>query len=114
MRTPVRSNAHRDVACSRSQVGDLILIPPGVAHKQLEASDDFTLLGSYPNETPNADTCRGAPTSVQARNIVECPVPASDPIFGRAAQAWGSFAALFDAKAIDQNSDGQGSDDSSL
>lgn len=84
------------------QVGDLILIPPGVAHKQLEASSDFTLLGSYPDETPNADTCRGAPTAAQAQNIADCPLPASDPIFGRSVQPWGDhFAALFDAKPTD-------------
>jgi uncharacterized protein YjlB len=98
-----------------SQVGDLILIPPGVAHKQLEASGDFTLLGSYPNETPHADTCRGKPTSAQARNIAECSLPISDPIFGRAVQPWGDhFAALFDAKAIDQESLGERAESNSL
>ncbi len=30
------------------EVGDTMLIPPGVAHKQLKASADFALLGSYP------------------------------------------------------------------
>merc|ERR1712232_478484 len=29
-----------------ANVGDLILIPPGIAHKQVEATSNFTLLGS--------------------------------------------------------------------
>lgn len=76
-------------------VGDLILIPPGVAHKQLEATPDFTLLGCYPNETPDVDTVRGAPTPAQARSIKACPVPRSDPLFGSSAP-WGpGIQALF-------------------
>ena len=83
--------------------GDLILIPPGVAHKQLQASGDFTLLGCYPEETPNADTCKGAPSKAQAQNIERCPVPRSDPVFGAAAQSWGDhFSALFEAPALEQ------------
>eukprot|EP00929_Paragymnodinium_shiwhaense_P085142 TRINITY_DN45594_c0_g1_i1.p1 TRINITY_DN45594_c0_g1~~TRINITY_DN45594_c0_g1_i1.p1 ORF type:complete len:197 (+),score=39.46 TRINITY_DN45594_c0_g1_i1:194-784(+) len=70
-------------------VGDLILIPPGVAHKQMDASGDFLLLGSYPNETPTADTVRGAPSQQQQQSIEDCPVPACDPIFGRSEAPWG-------------------------
>ncbi len=34
------------------QKGDVLLVPPGVAHKQLDAINDFTLLGSYPQGLP--------------------------------------------------------------
>lgn len=60
--------------------GDVILIPPGFVHKQLSDRDGFALLGSYPNETPHADTIRGAPSEEQMRNIQECFVPAQEPV----------------------------------
>lgn len=61
--------------------GDVILIPPGFAHKQLSDRDGFALLGSYPNETPIADTIRGAPSEEQMRNIQEsCFVPTQEPV----------------------------------
>jgi uncharacterized protein YjlB len=87
-------------------VGDLILIPPGVAHKQLE-SKDFTLLGAYPIETPSADTCRGKPTAAQKANIEGCPVPAIDPVFGKAQMPWGEhFSQLFEADVYVAAADG--------
>ena len=66
--------------------GDLVLVPPGVAHKQLADRDGFTLLGAYPSHdgcrTPSADTVRGAPTAAQARNIAACATPVLDPRWG--------------------------------
>jgi uncharacterized protein YjlB len=64
--------------------GDLALVPPGFAHKQLDSRGDFTLLGSYPTSgwSESIDTLRGAPTEQQRRNIVESPFPPRDPIFG--------------------------------
>jgi uncharacterized protein YjlB len=61
--------------------GDLILVPPGFAHKQVTASGDFTLLGSYPSPV-HIDTLRGAPTEAQRKSISECQVPSKDPVFG--------------------------------
>ena len=67
----------------RVEVGDVLLIPPGVAHKQLDTfGSDFALLGAYPNETPNADTVRGKPTSQQRKSILACYVPEKEPISG--------------------------------
>ena len=66
------------------QTGDIILIPAGVAHKNLDSSDDFGVVGAYPNgkswdmnygkedERPDAD-----------KNINEVPVPELDPVFGQ-------------------------------
>ena len=65
------------------QKGDLLLIPPGVAHKQLHATHDFALLGSYPTSGGSGsvvDTLRGAPTDQQRANIQACLAPASEPI----------------------------------
>lgn len=63
-------------------VGDLLLVPPGLAHKQLSTKGDFTLLGSYPADSPRVDTLRGSPTPQQRDNIAACLVPERDPVFG--------------------------------
>jgi uncharacterized protein YjlB len=64
-------------------VGDVILIPAGTGHKNLGASDDFAIVGGYPQgqdwdmnygkpgERPKAD-----------ENIARVPLPQSDPIYG--------------------------------
>uniref|UniRef100_A0A7S4NFK5 Cupin type-2 domain-containing protein n=1 Tax=Odontella aurita TaxID=265563 RepID=A0A7S4NFK5_9STRA len=64
--------------------GDLALIPPGVAHKEMSSEGGFTLLGSYPTErwTGSIDTVTGQPTEEQRRNIADCYVPPKDPLFG--------------------------------
>jgi uncharacterized protein YjlB len=63
--------------------GDVIVIPAGVAHKNLGSSLDFRLVGAYPagqrpdmnygkdNERPQAD-----------RNIADVALPNLDPVFG--------------------------------
>ena len=67
-----------------AQKGDVIIIPGGVAHKNLGASDDFRCVGAYPpgqhwdmnfgkkGERPGAD-----------QNILKIPLPASDPVYGK-------------------------------
>jgi len=64
--------------------GDVIIIPAGVAHKNLGASRDFLVVGAYPpgqswdmnygeaGERPSAD-----------QNISRVPRPNTDPVFGR-------------------------------
>lgn len=63
--------------------GDVLIIPAGVAHKNLGASDDFACVGAYPpgqrfdmnygkaGERPRAD-----------QNIARVPLPATDPVYG--------------------------------
>jgi uncharacterized protein YjlB len=63
--------------------GDVVLIPAGVAHKNLGASRDFRVVGAYPSgkrwdlnygkpdERPRAD-----------RNIACVPLPETDPVYG--------------------------------
>ena len=69
--------------------GDVALVPPGLAHKQVNARQGFTLLGSYPTSTttddknPKAvDTLTGVPTANERDNIRNCPLPPTEPILG--------------------------------
>jgi uncharacterized protein YjlB len=67
------------------QAGDVIVIPAGVAHQNIASSDDFGVVGAYPDgrswdllrglsgERPKAD-----------RNIAALPIPDKDPIYGAA------------------------------
>ena len=65
-------------------LGDLLLIPPGVVHKQLSSRDNFALLGSYPRSSPSVDNVRATspPTKAQLRNIAAAAVPKADPLLG--------------------------------
>ncbi len=63
--------------------GDVVIIPAGVAHKNLECSRDFRAVGAYPaGQRP--DTCYGKPGErPQAdANIAQVPLPKADPVFG--------------------------------
>ena len=63
--------------------GDVIVIPAGVAHQNIGASDDFGVVGAYPGgrswdllrglsgERPKAD-----------HNITALPMPDKDPVYG--------------------------------
>ena len=64
--------------------GDVIVIPAGVGHKCLSASDVFGVIGAYPDgkdydikkgntgERPEADD-----------NIAKVPMPDNDPVYGK-------------------------------
>ncbi len=63
--------------------GDVVVIPAGVAHKNLESGDDLVVVGAYPphqiwdintgdaDERPRAD-----------ENIAAVPLPETDPVLG--------------------------------
>lgn len=63
--------------------GDVLVLPAGVAHKNLEAGDDFCVVGSYAggrsydmkyghaDERPEAD-----------ERIAQVPLPEADPVYG--------------------------------
>jgi len=65
------------------QAGDVIIIPAGVGHKNLGASNDFQIVGAYP-KGQDWDMCYGKKTE-RARaeqNIARVPLPEADPIYG--------------------------------
>jgi uncharacterized protein YjlB len=63
--------------------GDVVIIPAGVAHKNLESSDDFGVVGAYP-AGQDPDMCYGEPGErPQAdERIARVPMPDNDPVYG--------------------------------
>ena len=63
--------------------GDVIVIPAGVAHQNIGASDDFGVVGAYP-EGRQWDLLRGLPGERPKadHNIAALPMPENDPIYG--------------------------------
>jgi uncharacterized protein YjlB len=67
------------------RAGDVVVIPAGVAHKNEGASPDLVVVGAYP-AGKRPDMCR--PTTqnrgLVLRNIGNVPLPAFDPVTGKA------------------------------
>jgi uncharacterized protein YjlB len=63
--------------------GDVVVIPAGVAHKNLGASGDFRVVGAYPRGQ-RWDLCYGEPGERPGadQNIARVPLPEADPIYG--------------------------------
>lgn len=63
--------------------GDVIVIPAGVAHRRLDSSGDFLVVGCYP-PGQDWDLLRGQPGERPHadRNIARVPVPKTDPVGG--------------------------------
>ena len=66
-----------------AEPGDVIVIPAGVGHQNLGSSDDFHVVGGYP-EGQTADLLRGRPDDRPKadKNIKSVPLPAGDPVQG--------------------------------
>lgn len=63
--------------------GDVVVIPAGVAHKNLGASRDFRVVGAYPRGQ-RWDLCYGEPGERPRadQNIARVPLPQADPVYG--------------------------------
>ncbi|MHC8319831.1 cupin [Pseudomonas sp. GB2N2] len=71
--------------------GDVLLLPAGIGHCNLGASDDFLVVGAYP-PGQHADICREAPSAEQRASIDALPFPECDPVQGAegaVGQHWG-------------------------
>jgi len=66
------------------EAGDVLLIPAGVAHKNLEASPDFKVVGAYP-QGQSWDMNYGKPEELAParKNIARVALPKADPVYGR-------------------------------
>ncbi len=91
------STAHEALACSsgsaelmlggedgrqvRIDAGDLLVLPAGTGHCRISASDDFLLVGAYP-QGQDWDVCRTAADAATLARIASVPPPTGDPIVG--------------------------------
>lgn len=78
------------------QAGDMVVIPAGVAHRNLGASDDFLVVGAYPVGTePDMNRPGDGDLIAQQARIAAVPLPTTDPAYGRDGpllRAWGEGA----------------------
>ncbi len=65
----------------RVEAGDALVLPTGTGHRSIGASDDFLVVGAYP-EGQDWDICREAPSDEARRRMRALPVPAKDPVAG--------------------------------
>jgi uncharacterized protein YjlB len=64
-------------------LGDVILIPAGVGHKNLGASSDFLVVGAYPpGQSWDMNYGKAGERPAADRNIARVPLPQTDPVFG--------------------------------
>lgn len=65
------------------EAGDAVLLPAGVAHKKLEASPDFMIVGAYPpGQWPDMNTGKPGERAAAERIIADLALPATDPVQG--------------------------------
>jgi uncharacterized protein YjlB len=63
--------------------GDVLIVPAGVAHKNLGSSRDFRVVGAYPHgQRPDMNAGRAGERPQTDTNIARVPLPALDPIYG--------------------------------
>lgn len=67
-----------------ARAGDVIVIPAGVSHQNLDQSPDFRVVGAYPNGQ-QFDMRYGEPAEYeQVINMVQSvPLPSTDPVYGK-------------------------------
>lgn len=65
------------------QAGDIVVIPAGVGHKCLDHTDNFTVLGAYPDgRSPDLHKGLEGERPQADRNIAAVPLPRTDPFMG--------------------------------
>ncbi len=66
------------------EAGDVTILPAGTAHKKVQGSARFLVVGAYPEGHEDYDLLRGAPDERPAADhrIAAVPLPPADPVFG--------------------------------
>jgi uncharacterized protein YjlB len=66
-----------------ARAGDVIIIPAGVSHKNLEQSPDFRCVGAYPKgQSPDMQYGKPGERPQTDENIKSVPCPVTDPVYG--------------------------------
>lgn len=65
------------------EAGDVLLLPAGVAHKNLGSDAEFLVVGAYPKgQSYDMNYGREGERPAADRNIAQTPLPDSDPVYG--------------------------------
>ncbi|WP_366248751.1 cupin domain-containing protein [Terribacillus aidingensis] len=63
--------------------GDVIVLPAGTAHKRMQQSNDFQVLGAYPDGMSfDTKTDKSGEYSQALQQIPKVPIPQLDPVTG--------------------------------
>ena len=66
-----------------AEAGDVLLLPAGLAHKNLWSSHDFRVVGAYPEGTTwDMNYGKEGERPQADQNIAKVPMPTSDPVYG--------------------------------
>jgi len=65
------------------KAGDVIVLPAGTGHKRITASDDFRIVGAYPDGMDyNTRNENDGKHDSSIQEIAEVPIPRTDPVYG--------------------------------
>lgn len=70
-------------AVHEAGIGDVIVVPAGVAHAMLEDHGDFSMVGSYPVGAEQWDHCVGSEGEVARKRIGAIGWFKKDPVYGQ-------------------------------
>jgi uncharacterized protein YjlB len=66
------------------ETGDVVIIPAGVAHKNIDQSQDFKVAGAYPvGQIPDMKYGKPGERSKADQNIQNAGLPKYDPVYGK-------------------------------
>jgi len=65
------------------EAGDVVVIPAGVAHKNINSSHDFRVVGAYPaGQSWDMNYGKEGDRPAADKNITAVPDPGTDPVYG--------------------------------
>ena len=80
----------------RIEAGDVVILPAGIAHRRIDASADFKVIGAYPpGQSPDMNLGDPKELAPATTAIATLPRPATDPVTGKTGgllELWGKPA----------------------